>query len=161
MILGRSRILALVGGGLIENFSTDCLCGAGYDLRAGRIYELLSGSRLGVAKRCMPDVKEAVFGTYLLGPNEYVLVETVESVKMPKDLMARILPRSTIFRCGCALHTAVVDPGYRGTLTFGLKNLSQHPFTLESRARVAQIVFETVEGETVEYDGSYQGGRVT
>jgi len=79
---------------------------------------------------------------------------------MPKNLMARILPRSTLFRAGCSLISAVVDPGYRGTLTMGLKNLSDTAFYLERGARIGQIVFEEVAGETVSYNGRYQGGRV-
>jgi len=160
MVLGRERILRLAEGGLIGNFSIDCLGGAGYDLRVDRIYSLESDSRLGVKDRKTPEIQEIMFETYTLPPGEYVLVETLEKVNMPPDLMARVLNRSTLFRCGCSLFNAVVDPGFKGTLTFGLKNLSMRDFTIERHARIAQIVFERVEGETVEYDGKYQGGKV-
>ncbi|MFH0863384.1 MAG: dCTP deaminase [Candidatus Altiarchaeota archaeon] len=160
MILGRQRILRLVEGGLIENFTIDCLGGAGYDLRVDRIYSLESDSRLGVNDRKTPDVQEIMFEKYAIPPGEYVLVETLEKVKMPPDVMARVLNRSTLFRCGCSLFNAVVDPGFRGTLTFGLKNLSMRDFTIERGARIAQIVFEEVSGETALYDGKYQGGKV-
>jgi deoxycytidine triphosphate deaminase len=160
MILGRARILELVGEGLIENFSADCLGGAGYDLRADRLYALESDSFLGVTSRQTPEVEEIEFGKYTVPPGEYILVETLEKVNMPSDVMARVLNRSTLFRCGCSLFNAVVDPGFKGTLTFGLKNLALRDFTLQRHARIAQIVFERVEGETVAYDGKYQGGKV-
>ena len=160
MILGRERILKLVEGGLMENFSEGCLGGAGYDLRVDRVYSLESDSRLGVKDRKTPEVQEIMFESYTLPPGEYVLVETLEKVNMPKDVMARVLNRSTLFRCGCSLFNAVVDPGFKGTLTFGLKNLSMRDFTLERHARIAQIVFEEVAGETALYDGKYQGGKV-
>jgi len=145
---------------LIENYSEKSLNGAGYDLRVGRFYRIRGEAFLGVEKRTLPEVDEISAEGITLNPGEYVLVETVERVCMPKNLMARILPRSTLFRAGCSLITAVVDPGYRGTLTMGLKNLSDTAFYLERGARIGQIVFEEVAGETVSYNGRYQGGRV-
>jgi dCTP deaminase len=160
MVLGRNTILELVGGGLIENFNIDSLGGAGYDLRLGKAYLLESDSFLGVSERKTPTVKEITAKKIVLKPEDYVLMETVERVNMPANLMARVLNRSTLFRCGCSLFNAVVDPGYKGTLTFGLKNLSDRNFTVEKGARIAQIVFEEVDGETTEYDGKYQGGKI-
>lgn len=161
MILGRERIFERVREDrLIEEFRGDCLEGAGYDLRVGRIYRLKSGGYIGVSSRDNPAVEEVRFDEYPLEPGEYILFETVERVNMPDDLMARILPRSSVFRAGCSLMNAVVDPGYEGTLTLGLRNLSRHVFRFERGARMAQIVFEEVAGKTKPYEGRYQGGRV-
>ena len=161
MVIGREKILELVKRKkLIEDFSEDCLGGAGYDLRVGGIYRLKGGGFLGTFKRETPDVEEIRFDEYSLKPDEYVLVETLERVNMPENLIARVLPRSSLFRCGCSLVTALVDPGYAGVLIFGLRNLSEFEFRIEKGARVAQIVFEQVEGKTRSYEGRYQGGRV-
>jgi len=161
MVIGREKILELVKRGkLIEDFSEDCLEGAGYDLRVGKIYRLKGGGFLGAEDRKMPDVEEIRFEEFFLKPEEYVLVETLEKVNMPKDLVAKVLPRSSLFRCGCSLVTALVDPGYVGVLIFGLRNLSEFEFRLEKKARVAQIVFEQVKGKTRSYEGRYQGGKV-
>ncbi|MFH1056079.1 MAG: dCTP deaminase [Candidatus Altiarchaeota archaeon] len=160
MVLGRSIILELAHGGLIEHFQLECLGGAGYDLRLGRIFKLKSDSALGVSSRKTPEVEEVKVESITLPPGEYVLVETLEKVNMPADLTARVLNRSTVFRCGCTIVNALVDPGYKGTLTFGLKNLSDRNFTIERGARIAQIVFERVEGEVIGYDGKYQGGKI-
>ncbi len=160
MILGRSRISALVGDGLIENFDEKCLGGAGYDLRLGKVYRLTSDSMISISARKTPDIEELTGKSFTLTQGDYVLVETLERVNMPANLAARVLNRSSIFRCGCTLVNALVDPGYHGALTFGLKNLSDKSFTLEAGARIAQIVFEDVEGQTTEYCGRYQGGKV-
>lgn len=161
MILGDGRILKLVEEKkLLENFNIDCLGGAGYDLRLNKAYRLFSDSHIGVKERNTPKVEEIKANPLKLKPNEYLLVETLERVNMPANLMARILPRSSLFRCGCMLATAVVDPGYRGALTMGLKNLSDREFTIEKNARIAQIVFEEVEGSSRKYAGRYQGGKV-
>jgi deoxycytidine triphosphate deaminase len=160
MLLGRAQILEYVKDGLIEGFQENSLGGAGYDLSLGKLYRLKSGGYLGKSERRLPEVEEISDDTIILRPGDYILVETIESVKMPKELAARILNRSTLFRCGCALENALVDPGYTGTLTFGLKNHSNHDFKLERGARIAQIVFEKVSGETTNYSGRYQGGKV-
>ena len=163
MILGNSKILKLVKDEnikLIENFNESCVEGAGYDLRIGKIYKLKSGGKIGISERITPEIEEVNCKKYSLAPGEYVLIETIEKVNMPKNLLARVLNRSSLFRCGCSLFTAVVDPGYRGILTIGLKNLTAFSFEVEIGARVGQIVFETVDGETKLYSGKYQGGKV-
>lgn len=161
MLLSRQKILELVKRkNLIENFDKGCVEGAGYDLRIGKIYEIMSDSYLGINDRGTPKVKEIKFKKYKLKSDQYILIETIEKVNIPENIIARILPRSTLFRCGCSLITAVVDPCYKGTLTMGLKNLSEFNFEFERGSRIAQIVFETVEGKTKGYKGRYQGGRV-
>ncbi|MFH1788858.1 MAG: dCTP deaminase [Candidatus Altiarchaeota archaeon] len=161
MILGKSEILKRVGeDALISNFSEEGLGGAGYDLRVARAYTITTHSFLGVSERKTPKVAELTDESMIIRPKSFILIETLEEVNMPEDVMARILPRSSLFRMGCVLATAVVDPGYKGTLTMGLANLSSHDFVFEKNARIAQIVFEEVKGETELYDGKYQGGKV-
>lgn len=161
MILGKDEIVRLVlEKKLVEGFDKTCLQGAGYDLRVGKFYSIIGGAHLGKSERRMPEIKEIPGDVVLLKPNEYILIETLEKVNMPEDLAARVLNRSSLFRCGATTFNALVDPGYRGALTFGLKNVSENEFSIERRARVAQIVFEEVKGNTKLYCGKYQGGKV-
>ncbi len=161
MILGREEILKRVNeGSLIDNFEKDCLEGAGYDLRVAKFYNSGGDSYLGKDKRVMPSVVEIPGDILRMAPGDYVLMETVEKVNMPEDLIARVLNRSSLFRCGASTFNALVDPGYKGTLTFGLKNISNNGFSIQRGARVAQIVFEEVKGKAELYNGKYQGGKV-
>jgi len=161
MILSQEKIRKLVQEKkLIEGFSAKSLSGAGYDLRAGKFYKIKGCAHLRVDDRTLPEAEEIEEGELTLKPGDYLLIETMEKVNMPEDLMARILPRSTLFRGGCSLMTAVVDPGYFGALTMGIKNLSGCDFSLSRGARVGQIVFEEVSGDATPYNGRYQGGKV-
>lgn len=165
-VIGYERILNLIKQKqpLIENVDEKNIQPSGVDLRAKCIYRLKSGGYMGVQKRNTPEVECAcneIGKKFTLKPNEFVLVETMEKVNMPNDLTAIILPRSSLFRCGVSLHTAVVDPGYIGTLTFGMKNLSSFEFEIEIGSKIGQIVFEEVKGNFKLYDGKYQGGKVT
>jgi deoxycytidine triphosphate deaminase len=165
VVMGYDKILELIDKeSLIENVDKNNVQPSGVDLRVKKIYKLKNGGYLGVKNRQTPNVdliSENIGDKITLEPNEFVLVETMEKVNMPKDLLALILPRSSLFRCGVSLHTAVVDPGFIGTLTFGMKNLSDHPFEIEIGSKIGQIVFEEVKGNEKLYNGKYQGGKVT
>lgn len=145
---------------LLEGHEDRNIQGAGVDLRIGKLFYPTSGASLGVEKRVLPEMQEVEGAVYTLGPGSYSLCLTMEEVRMPPDLVAFIYPRSTLFRCGVGLRTAVVDPGYEGPLTLGIKNEGAHPFALERGARIAQIVFAEVQEGATNYGGRYQGGKV-
>lgn len=161
MLLSYEKILKLVEEkSLIENFSLECLSSSGYDLRIGKIYKMKTPGFIGSKKHKSPKIEELNFSEYELKPNEYLLVETIERVNMPENLAGRILPRSSLFRMGCSVETALIDPGFKGTLTIGLKNLSENEFKFEKGARIAQLIFEEVSEGAKPYNGRYQGGKV-
>jgi len=161
MILGYSEIVRRIDtDNLLENFEDGSIGGAGVDLRLKSVYRPKSEGMIGRTERITPEVEEVKEEKVVVEPGKYFLVETMEKVNMPGDLAARILPRSSLFRCGASLRNAVVDPGYVGTLTFGLKNEGDFNFVVEKGARICQIVFETVHGDTKMYQGKYQGGKV-
>lgn len=145
---------------LIEDFDEKGLNGAGYDVRVGAFYRIEGNAHLGKERRELPKAKVVDVDAMALQPGDYILIGTLEKVNMPLDLVGFVFNRSSIFRSGCTTVNAVVDPGYSGVLTFGLKNMSQHIFMLEKGARIAQIVFHSLGKSTSAYNGRYQGGRV-
>lgn len=166
VVIGHEKILELIKKTppLMESLEEKNIQPSGVDIRAKCIYRLKNGGFIGIKERRTPNVENVcneIGKKFTLEPNEFVLVETVEKVNMPKDLMATILPRSSLFRCGVTLYTAVVDPGFQGTLTFGMKNLSKFPFEIEIGSRIGQIVFREVKDNVKLYNGKYQGGKVT
>jgi len=161
MILAHSEIKKQIEENkLLENFEEKSIGGAGVDLRVGKYYRLKSGAKLGADERELPEIEEITDEWIEVKPSEYILVETMEKVNMPASLVAWMRHRSTLQRSGVGLLTALIDPGYKGTLTFGLRNFSDYVFKLQRGARVGQIVFSKVEGEGKEYSGRYQGGKV-
>lgn len=162
MILGHEGIVRLLQNEppLLENFEEKNVQGAGVDLRVGGIYRMKSGAKLLAKDRVLPEVEKLEGEVFRIAPGEYVLAETAEKINTPADMLALILPRTTLFRSGVSLRTGVVDPGYAGTLTFGLKNESDREFVLGKGARIAQMIFLRVDGGTKLYDGRYQGGKV-
>lgn len=80
-------------------------------------------------------------------PNEYVLVSTLESVKIPKDLMAILYPRSSTNRKGLSVDlTGIIDSGYEGQLVVPVRNnTNSQTVKLYPGERFCQIVFEKLE----------------
>ena len=171
MILGISELHKLLKSKkLVEGLSERELKnpeGAGFDLRIGELYEVLGSGFLGVTERETPEVKliasHAKDGGKKIGlkPNTYYMMGTIEKVNLPKDLVALMRPRTTLFRSGVHLLLGQVSPGYSGQLNFGLVNLRPEPFYLEMGARVVHIQFFGVKGKNNLYRGQWQGGRVT
>lgn len=91
------------------------------------------------------EVVELEQGQYFdLLPHEYALVVTLESIKVPNNLMAVLYPRSSTNRKGLSLDlTGIVDSGYEGQLTLPIRNNTMSQIVrLYPGERLCQIVFE-------------------
>jgi dCTP deaminase len=80
---------------------------------------------------------------FILHPGEFALASTLEYIKIPLDLAARLEGRSTWGRLGLQIHATAgfVDPGFCGVLTFELSNVSNIPLPLHPGVRMSQICF--------------------
>ncbi|MFZ2555854.1 MAG: dCTP deaminase [Minisyncoccia bacterium] len=84
-------------------------------------------------------------------PQEYVLVSTFETVKIPNDLMAVLYPRSSVNRKGLSVDlTGIIDSGYEGPLTLPIRNNTRSQvIQLHPGERICQIVFEELKQPVV------------
>lgn len=173
-VLGIDEVLLRVKKEkLIENLGKRELKnpeGVGIDLRLGAVYKIIAGGafiekglgkRKGVRTQLLAEFKKSNQKWVIIKPGEYFLVSTIEVINTPKDLMPAVFPRTSLFRAGLLLLNSKTDPGYKGTLTMGLKNLSEFEVKLQLGARICNIVFFKIEGETVLYRGQHQGGRIS
>ena len=154
--------------------------GSVLDLRVGQIHKLIGDSLLGVQERysskteTIGDVKKDGNKRFTIKPEEYFLVTTMEIIHAPAEkikydenfseayLIPKISPRSSLQRGGVSLHFTGTNPGYKGELTFGIKNLGGQDFHFELGARMFSVEYEAVVGEIKRgYSGQHQGGRVT
>lgn len=150
--------------------------GVGIDLRLGAVYQIVEGgafiqgdrdqvlgTRLGVKTKLVAKFKKRKKNQewVVIKPGDYYLASTLEIVNTPTDLMPVVFPRTSLFRAGLLLLNSKTDPGYKGQLTMGLKNLSEFEVRLQIGARICNIVFFEIEGQTVSYRGQHQGGRIS
>jgi len=78
-----------------------------------------------------------------LHPHEFVLGSTVERLKMPDDLVARLEGRSSLGRLGVVIHSTAgfVDPCFDGHVTLEISNLANLPIALYPGMRIGQLSF--------------------
>lgn len=78
-------------------------------------------------------------------PHQFLLAQTLEYLRLPPDLMAYVVGRSTWGRLGLIVATAIgVHPNFAGSLTLELRNLGENPLTLYPGQTIAQLFFHDV-----------------
>jgi dCTP deaminase len=115
-------------------FESECLNGAGYDLR--------------------------LESDLTLPPGTQRLVATLELVELSSDLAATLHIRSSLARAGIVASLALVDPGFRGQLTISLYNAGTQNLVMKRGGRFLQIVFHMVSTKAHRiYRGKYQDSQ--
>jgi dUTP pyrophosphatase len=94
-----------------------------------------------------------------LMPGAYIITYN-EIVHLPKNVMALATPRSSLLRCGVTVNTAVWDAGYSGRSQSLMVVYNPQGFRLQRNARIVQIIFLQLTGETEGYHGAYQGENI-
>ena len=133
----------------------------GFDLTLREVSRFAGPGVIAVdnAGRSLPPLEPLPFaadGFLDLAPGPYHILYN-EVVHLPTDLMALGRPRSSLGRCGVAIHTAVWDAGYEGRSTSLLVVANPAGFRVARDARVMQLVFFGLATAAVEgYRGAYQ-----
>jgi dCTP deaminase len=104
---------------------------------------------------------------FVIHPGEFALGRTLEYVELPDDIVARIEGKSSLGRLGLIVHATAgfCDPGFQGTLTLELNNLTRVPILLYPGLPIAQLSFMTLDRPAEHPYGSpglgshYQGQR--
>lgn len=101
------------------------------------------------------DTEKSIVG-YQLKEGTYI-VKLHEKVNIPKNMIALIRGRSSLFRNGVTVKSGVWDSGYsgRGSITMTVEN--PHGVILTKDARICQMYFAMTDKETDGYRGIYQG----
>jgi dUTP pyrophosphatase len=132
----------------------------GFELTVRDIAALNSAGRIMASnsQRVVSELVPLAFdsaGTIALASGSYMITYN-EIVHLPKNLMALGRPRSSLLRCGVNVGLAVWDAGYEGRSQSLLIVYNPKGFTLQQNARVTQLVFFELTGESEGYKGIYQ-----
>ena len=126
---------------------------ASVDLKLGTSFRVFHNHRLPAIDLAEPPtgVTEHVqiddSASFVIHPGEFVLGTTVEWVELPDDIVARIEGKSSLGRLGLIVHATAgfVDPGFSGTLTLEITNLTRVPIVLWPGKPIAQLSFMTLD----------------
>jgi dCTP deaminase len=98
----------------------------------------------------------------LIPPNSYVLGRSVEYFRMPDDLLAIVLGKSTYARSGIIVNVTPLEPGWEGHVTIEIGNATPLPAKVYADEGIAQVVFLKGEKPDTSYadkQGKYQHQR--
>ena len=152
MVLTDKDILAEQdkSGKLISLFDEKKLGGTSYDLTLGSSVRELSAAAGVVYLSHQSEIdslyrERNISNGYILKPGQYVLCSVFETVSLPDDVIARIMPRTCFTRMGLLVANQFCNASYEGQLQLGLHNVSPNNISLAEGLSIAQIVFERLE----------------
>lgn len=96
-------------------------------------------------------------GVFVVPPHGFVLARTVERFKMPDDVMAICVGKSTYARNGLIVNVTPLEPGWEGHVTLELSNTTDLPSVVYVGEGIAQFVFYRGERPSVTY-ATREGG---
>jgi dCTP deaminase len=174
-VLSDGTILRLVEEGRlrIEPWDPALVQPASVDLRLGDSFRVFHNHKAeAIDLRDPPtnlteEVKIDPGEPFVIHPGEFCLGRTAEWVELPDDIVARIEGKSSLGRLGLIVHATAgfCDPGWRGTLTLELNNLTRIPIKLYPGILIAQLSFMTLDAPALkpyghEDLGSHYQGQV-
>jgi dCTP deaminase len=168
---GTIRRLVEAGEIVIEPWDPALVQPASVDLRLGDSFRVFENHKVTAIDLREPptnltkEVTIADGDPFAIHPGEFVLGRTLEHVRIPDDVVARIEGKSSLGRLGLIVHATAgfVDPGFEGTLTLEITNLTRVPIKLYAGLPIAQLSFMALDAPAEHPYGSaalgshYQG----
>jgi dCTP deaminase len=174
MVLADRTIARLLEQGRIEidPYDPSLLQPSSVDVRVDRYFRVFRNNlypHIDV-KRPQDDLTELVeidVQPFILHPGEFVLGSTLERVRLPDDLVARLEGKSSLGRLGLLIHSTAgfIDPGFDGHVTLELSNVANLPITIYAGMKIGQLSFVSLSEPAATPYGAgglgskYQGQR--
>lgn len=137
----------------------------GYDIRAGtkflllkpvkptlwdRLKYLVTGKQKEIApidfKNITPDMWDEVRGNKVVVPaGGFLLAYSMEYVKMPRDVIAMCIGKSTPARAGWNCLCTPIEPGWEGHITLEFQNTMDRPNIFYAEEGCLQLVFHRLD----------------
>lgn len=97
----------------------------------------------------------------IIPPNSFALARTIESFRIPRNVLTVCLGKSTYARCGIIVNVTPLEPEWEGQVTLEFSNTTPLPAKIYANEGVAQMLFfesdEVCETSYADRAGKYQG----
>jgi len=156
----------------IDPYDPALLQPSSVDVRVDRYFRVFRNSRypyidVKVEQEDLTEMVEVDDEPFILHPGEFVLGSTLERVRLPDDLVARLEGKSSLGRLGLLIHSTAgfIDPGWNGHVTLELSNVANLPITIYHGMKIGQLSFVQMSEAAEHPYGSkglgskYQGQR--
>ncbi len=169
MVLSDRTIREEIEAGRIafDPFDPDLIQPSSVDVRVDNRFRVFHNARRPYidVREPMDDLTELVTieredQPFILHPGEFVLGQTLERVRLPDDLVARLEGKSSLGRLGLLIHSTAgfVDAGWEGNLTLELSNVANLPITIYRGMPIGQISFMRMDRAVEHPYGSDEAG---
>lgn len=135
----------------------------GYDIRVAnefKIFTNIGGTVVDPKNFDEKNVVDFKGDICIVPPNSFALARTVEYFKMPDDVLAICLGKSTYARCGIIVNVTPFEPGFEGHITIEISNTTPLPAKIYANEGIAQVLFlqgdEKCEVSYADKKGKYQ-----
>jgi len=136
----------------------------GYDIRCSDEFKLFTNINSTIVDpknfdaNSFVDVKGEVC---IIPPNSFALARTVEYFRIPRNVLAICLGKSTYARCGIIVNVTPFEPEWEGYVTLEFSNTTPLPAKIYANEGIAQVIFfeadEECETSYKDRGGKYQG----
>ncbi|MCB8968517.1 MAG: dCTP deaminase [Chloroflexota bacterium] len=160
----QGMIEPFVDGQIREGVISYGLSSYGYDIRVTDEFKIFTNVHSAVVdpKHFNPqsfiDFKGDVC---VIPPNSFVLAQTVEYFRIPRDVITVCLGKSTYARCGLIVNVTPFEPEWEGYVTLEISNTTPLPARVYANEGIAQVLFfqsdEICETSYADRKGKYQG----
>lgn len=138
----------------------------GYDIRVSDEFKIFTNINSTVVdpKNFDPaNLVEYKGDVCIVPPNSFALAATIEYFKMPRNVLAICLGKSTYARCGIIVNVTPFEPEFEGHITIEISNTTPLPAKIYANEGIAQVLFlqgdEMCETSYKDKAGKYQGQR--
>ena len=135
----------------------------GYDVRCSREFKVFTNIHSAIVDPKAFDEKGFIDVTgkiCTIPPNSFALARTIEYFRIPRNILAICLGKSTYARCGIIVNVTPLEPEWEGHITLEFSNTTNLPARIYAGEGVAQLIFfESDENCLVSYKdrkGKYQ-----
>ena len=139
----------------------------GYDVRCDREFKVFTNIHATIVDpknfdedgfHTFTDVDECV-----IPPNSFALASTIETFRIPADVLVLCVGKSTYARCGIIVNVTPLEPEWTGQVTLEFSNTTNLPAKIYADEGVAQLLFfqsdEPCETTYKDRAGKYQNQR--
>jgi dCTP deaminase len=170
MVLADASIRRRIAEGAIgiDPYDESLLQPSSVDVRVDRYFRVFRNNRYPFidVKQEQEELTELVEidpeTPFILHPGEFVLGSTLERVRLPVDLVARLEGKSSLGRLGLLIHSTAgfIDPGWDGHVTLELSNVANLPITIYVGMKIGQLSFmELTEASERPYGSGGLGSK--
>lgn len=101
-------------------------------------------------------IQGGAIGSRWFGPGDFILASTIETVRVPDNLVGQVAGKSSLMRQGIQVcgDAGYIDPGFHGQITLELKHLGYDAILLKPGMKICQIVFTVLSSKASRPYGS-------